>query len=65
MSTLEMDLKQLGVELATREEDMTLVQSPFSSQAQSFLAFSGYGEFTPIKVGSGTRISNADLERNK
>ncbi|NDV53937.1 hypothetical protein [Salipiger sp. PrR003] len=65
MSTLETDLKQLGVDLASREEDVFPAFGVHAAQAQTFLAFSAYGEFTPIKVGSGTRIANADLERNK
>jgi len=29
------------------------------------LAFSGYGQYTPIKVTSSTSLVNADVERNR
>ena len=61
-SDREMSLLALGFDLPSGASDGVAVPDVVKSDAS--LAFSGYGEFTPITVRSDT-VLDANLERNQ
>lgn len=63
MSTKLDSLRDLGL-ISDAMSNMVLKTSAFTCEL-SELDFSGYGEFTPITVGSSTVFGNANLERSK
>lgn len=66
MSTIEKDLAELGITFNSSDTTARAAADlAFYEIAQGPLAFSAYGAFTPITVGSSTRVTNANLERDK
>ena len=62
MTVREAALLAVGIDVHPSTQQSKI--SAFSD-IDSHMAFSGYGEFTPITVRSDTVIENADLERNQ
>lgn len=62
-SDREAVLLSMGFELHTGSSSGATFLDVVKSDTS--LAFSGYGEFTPITVRSDTVIDNANLERNQ
>lgn len=62
-SERELILDALGFSLNAPNSLSTLYKVVVQNDAS--LAFSGYGEFTPITVRSETVLENANLERDK
>lgn len=61
MDPLEASLRDLGIDVSSSYENV----APSNSTGGDSLAFSGYGVFTPITVRSGTKVRNANLERDQ
>ncbi len=62
-SERESTLLELGFDLAS--PTVSSVPTLDVANSDTSLAFSGYGEFTPITVRSETVLEDANLERNQ
>lgn len=65
MADRHRDLQELEILPPANGSFGTPVLSNETAGFEQSLAFSGYGDFTPIKVTAGTALDNADLERGR
>jgi hypothetical protein len=66
MTDREATLKSLGLLVASSSAQQFLAPTYLGTVAVPDMTFSGYGAYTPIKVGSQTsRKSDANVERDR
>lgn len=66
MTDREADLLALGVSLASEPQACGPTAAAPTYITPVFPSLSGFGEFTPVTIRSGTvQTKNADLERNR